>query len=277
MTAEIKAHRNIFITGSSSGIGREFALALAPGATHLWLTGRDAAELEITAAAVRKINPAAQVECLRADLTNAVERENLLARASGADLDLVVLNAGGGNFNLFADSRWPEEENVIELNITSTVHLSHRLIPKLIQNARRRNGRGAIIFISSHAAFMRIPHFSVYASCKSFVNSFALTLVQEYSAEPLDILLVCPGATRSQFSARAGLPQKMLSSPSDPATVAAVSLSALGRRHFLIVNRFDRILYVMSRWLPVAIFDGIVTRLQKKLLAKAMRMQSHET
>ena len=273
MTASsAKNFKKVFITGASSGIGREVARQLASSADHLWICGRNSKALAETQKLIEQINPNVQVTCLVGDLTVGSQRELLIKTVAEENLDLVILNAGGGDFELFADSAWEKERQTIDLNITATVHLTHSLLPQL----KKTHAKGfpcGLVFVSSHAAFLHVPHFAVYASAKAFINSFALTLMQEERESGLDFLLVCPGATATQFAERAGLPSRMLGSPNSPADVAQMLLSNIGHRRMLIINPFDRVLYFASRILPTFIFDAIVTRTQHKLLTRATRQK----
>lgn len=274
MTADgsAKKFKKIFITGASSGIGREVARQLASTAEHLWICGRNPNELKKTQALVTEINPQIQVTCLEGDLSVENQRQHLINAVAEETLDLVILNAGGGDFELFCDSAWENERQTIDLNVTATVHLTHSLLPQL----KKTHSKGlpcALVFVSSHAAFLHVPHFAVYASAKSFMNSFALTLMQEERESGVDFLLVCPGATATQFAERAGLPNRMLGSPKSPADVAQMLVANIGQRRMLIINPFDRVLYFASRILPTFIFDAIVTRTQHKLLTRATRQK----
>ncbi len=257
---------SVLVTGASSGIGREFALQMAPTSKTMVLTGRNLEELKVTQQQVRDINPKTLVETVVSDLCEPSDRETLINTARKHQIDSLVLNAGGGNFGLFIDSDWQQEQKVIDLNIASTVHLCSKLVPQMLEIAKGRSLNSKIILVSSHAAFMRIPNFSVYASCKAFLNHFGLTLVQELKDEPIDIVVSCPGATESKFSQRAGLPKKMLSTPLPAQQVVRKTLAAVGSQNLIIITPFDRILFFASRILPVSLFDRIIFRTQKKLL-----------
>ncbi|MBY0384334.1 SDR family NAD(P)-dependent oxidoreductase [bacterium] len=264
--------KQILITGASSGIGREMALQLASHAEQIWICGRNFQELEKTQTLIAQKNSQTKVSSLIGDLTDEADRLSLLNAVSTQPLDLVILNAGGGEFGLFSDSNWKTEKQVIDLNVTATVHLTQGLLP-ILKKTKGNGQNAAMVFVSSHAAFMHVPHFAVYASAKSFVNSFALTLMQEERDSGLNFLLACPGATATQFSERAGLPRQMLGAPKSATDVAHIILSQIGQKRFLIVNSFDRLLYLASRILPVFIFDAIVTHTQHKLLARATRQK----
>lgn len=275
MTAsdDLKNFKKILITGASSGIGREVAVQLSVKAERIWICGRNAVELQKTQSLMTQLNRKVVVTCLVGDLTIDRDRTQLIDSVAEENLDLIVLNAGGGDFGLFCDSNWESEHRVIDLNITATVHLTHALLPQLKKNRTQGSTRSALVFVSSHAAFMHVPNFAVYASAKSFINSFALTLLQEERESCVDILLVCPGATATQFAERAGLPSRMLSSPKSPTDVARLLVANIGQRKMLIVNPIDRLLYVASRLLPLFIFDAIVTRTQHKLLKRSSRQK----
>jgi short-subunit dehydrogenase len=273
VTAKTHAYKKILITGASSGIGREMALQLASNAEHILICGRNSQELHKTQNLVIQKNSQTKVTCVVGDLTEENDRMTLLNAASEQKLDLVILNAGGGEFGLFADSSWKNEKKVIDLNVTATVHLTQGLLSILKKTHAQNGHKCALVFISSHAAFMHVPHFAVYASAKSFVNSFALTLMQEERDSGIHFLLACPGATATQFAQRAGLPNKMLGAPKSPTSVAQTILSNIGQRRFVIINSFDRLLYLASRILPTFVFDAIVTHTQHKLLTRASRQK----
>ena len=249
------------------------AVKLASKAEHIWICGRNANELHRTQTQINQVNANIIVTTLLGDLTVEHERERVINSVLEQDLDLVILNAGGGDFELFSDSKWSTNQQTIDLNITATVHLTHTLLPLLKKTYAKGLRRCALVFVSSHAAFMHVPHFAVYVSAKAFMNSFALTLMQEERKQGVEFLLVCPGATATQFSERAGLPHKMLGSPKPPAEVAEMLLANIGQRRMLIVNPFDRLLYIASRILPTFIYDAIVTHTQHKLLMRALRQK----
>ncbi len=265
---------SVLVTGASSGIGREFCLQLAQQARSIILAGRNLEELKVTAQKLHSLNPQLEIIMEPGDLCLETDRFKLITIAKKQMVDYLVLNAGGGNFAEFIDSNWSIDSKVIDLNISSTVHLCSQLIPQLIQIGRGSLKRSKLVLVSSHASFMRIPKFSVYASCKSFMNNFGLTLVQELKDEPIDILVTCPGATESRFSARAGLPHKMLSQPLNPEVVVRRTLASVGSKNFLIITGFDKLIYLLSRVLPLSFYDRLISLSQKRLLNLIYKKQA---
>lgn len=263
----IASRTHVFITGASSGIGRAFAKEMAPHTKRITLQGRNLTELQQTKSEVTAINSQVRVDILAGDLTQLEDRSLIIEKLKNQNLDMVILNAGGGAFGGFLKNDWSTQKQVIALNVEAPTHLAHGLIPELIQSSKTQNKKSALMIVSSHAAFIRTPYFAVYGACKSFLNYLGLTLRQELDQEPIDLLVVCPGATQTQFSKRAGLPQKMISTPKSPEEVALSALAQVGRCNGLfIVAPFDRIIYVAGRILPMWFFDLVVRRLQKRLL-----------
>ena len=116
---------------------------------------------------------------------------------------------------------------------------------------------------------MRVPHFSVYASCKAYLNHFLLTLKQELRPYNIELMVVLPGATESKFSERSGIPKKMLSTPAHPSVVVDKTYKYFGKKTYLIIVPFDQIIYLAHRFLPIIFTDWLISTMQKKLLTKA--------
>src|SRR5947208_3374536 len=80
------------------------------------------------------------------------------------------------------------------LNVMAVVELTHRLLEPMI--VRRR---GAVINVSSTAAFQPVPYTTLYAATKSFVTSFSMALAEEVQPYGIRVVTLCPGATRTNF------------------------------------------------------------------------------
>ena len=84
--------------------------------------------------------------------------------------DLLINNAGMGDYGEFRSSDWSKTEKMIRLNIEALTHLAHALLPGLLAR------QGAILNVSSLASLMPIPDFAVYSATKSYVTSFSEAL-----------------------------------------------------------------------------------------------------
>jgi uncharacterized protein len=189
-------HRCALITGASAGLGEEYALQLAPRVVHLVLVARRAERLENLAARIRAEFPDTGVTVIAADLAEASERRRLALAldACGLTPDLLVNNAGLGDYGEFATADWSRLEAMLRVNIEALTHLTHLLLPGMAQG-----GGGAVINISSLASLMPIPDFAVYAATKAYVTSFSEALRIELREQGVRVLAVCPGPVHTEF------------------------------------------------------------------------------
>lgn len=181
------------ITGASSGLGAEFARQLAPHATELILVARRADVLEEVQAQIS--GQKARVTCFAADLSSDIGRASLMAFLDENQLspNLLINNAGLGDYGPFATSPIEKTRLQIDLNITALTLLTHGLLPKM-------KGRGGILNISSLASTLPMPELAVYAASKSYVTSFSEALSIELAPRGITVTCVCPGPTPTNFS-----------------------------------------------------------------------------
>jgi len=184
------------ITGASSGLGEEFALQLAPRVDTLVLVARREPLLQQLGERIRALHPAVEVLIHTADLTDAEERddlvENLILRHRLPDL--LVNNAGLGDYGEFVTADWVKLRAMLSLNIEALTHLTHALLPAMI-----RARRGAIVNVSSLASLLPLPDFAVYAATKAYVTSFSEALRIELRDHHIPVLAVCPGPVQTEF------------------------------------------------------------------------------
>lgn len=235
-----RSYRCALVTGATSGIGAAFAHALPP-ATGLVLTGRNE---EALAAAARDLGREdRRVETVAADLTVPADRATLIARAREAEIDLLVNNAGAGNFGAVLDQTVEAERQVVELNVVAVAELTRALLPGMILRAKRDGTRAGLIIVSSSTAFTPVPYLTTYSASKAFDLFYAEGLAEELRGEPVDVLAVCPGPVRTKFGERAGFSPGSLPGAIDPDTVAREALDALGRRTVLVTGRANRLAF----------------------------------
>ena len=184
------------VTGASSGLGEEFAFQLAPRVDKLVLVARREERLSQIADRIRTHFPRVAVAVFSADLTLVSHREQLIEvlRERNFVPDLLVNNAGLGDYGEFVQSDWSKNESMLRLNIEALTHLTHALLPSMV-----RRGYGAVINVSSLAASLPIPDFAVYAATKAFVTSFSEALRIEVREHGISVLAVCPGPVHTEF------------------------------------------------------------------------------
>jgi len=181
---------SVLITGASSGIGKEFAYQLAGSCQQMILVARREDLIRELISELRAFNPKLDLLYFIVDLTVVKERlkfTNML-KDNGASPDLVINNAGMGDYQNFADGDWEKLENMIQLNMTALTHITHILLPPM---QLRRSG--SIINVSSLASILPIPKFSVYAATKAYVTSFSEALRLEVEKDNVKVMALCPG------------------------------------------------------------------------------------
>jgi len=222
------------ITGASSGLGEEFALQLAPRVAKLVLVARREPLLQQLAERLRGLYPELEVLAHAADLTDASEREDLVETLILRRFvpDLLVNNAGLGDYGEFVSADWAKIRDVLGVNIEALTHLTHALLPAMI-----RGGRGAVVNISSLACLLPLPDLAVYAATKAYVTSFSEALRIELRDHGVSVLTVCPGPVRTEFGAAARRHAEAREMPGHRAfyvpkeQVVAEALCALDRNH----------------------------------------------
>ena len=184
------------ITGASSGLGEEFARQLAPVARQLVLVARREERLESLKTSLEQRWPSLQVRVYVADLTVEAERISLAEwlRGEGVEPDLLVNNAGLGDYGEFVGGEWSKADQMLQLNVVALTHLSHLLLPAMIAR-----GSGAILNVSSLAGEIPIPDFAVYAASKAYVTHLSEALRIETRSSGVNVVALCPGPVSTEF------------------------------------------------------------------------------
>ena len=200
----MRSYRRALVTGASSGIGAAFAVEL-PANTDLLLTGRDEERLAQTAERVTR--QGRTVETHKADLdgrrrARQPHRARRGVRHRSADQQRRCRQVGSVSRQF-----GPElERQTVLLNVVAVVDLTRRLLPGMLQRARAARRHAGLIVVSSTAAFAPVPFFATYAASKAFDLQFTEALAEELRGEPVDVLALCPGATRTTFRKDRRLP-----------------------------------------------------------------------
>jgi short-subunit dehydrogenase len=244
--------RTALVTGASAGIGRAFAEGLAIRGYDVVLVARDAARLTDLADELTRAHGVA-AEPLAADLLTSDGLAAVDARLRDPDrpVDLLVNNAGFGTFGRFADLDVDREVEEIELNVVALVRLTSAALATM-----EARGRGAIVNLSSLAAFQPAPSSATYGATKAFVHSFTHAIHEEARGRGVQVLLVCPGYTHTEFHDRAGLgptgvPEFAWQSP---ATVVDVALRDLDRGKSLsIPGALNQVAAALSSVTPAGV------------------------
>ncbi len=189
------------VTGASSGIGEQFALKLGRRGHNLVLTARSENRLHDLAARLRAENPGIDVEVIAADLAQPGSAAALTAEVAARDVavDVLINNAGFGSHNPVAEEDPDNVAREIQLNCSSLVELTVRLLPAMLTR-----DRGGVLNVASTAAFQPLASMAVYGASKAFVLSFTEALWAETRTTGVRVMALCPGATETGFFDVAG-------------------------------------------------------------------------
>jgi short-subunit dehydrogenase len=251
------------VTGASSGIGRSFATALADRGHDLVLVARDAGRLDALAAELETAS-GTRAEVTAADLVDPAQLATVEARLADRDrpVDLLVNNAGVGSAGPFAFLPVDGEERQIRLNVLALVRLTHAALGPMLAR-----GRGGIINVSSVAGFQPTPDTSTYAATKAFVTSFSEAVHEELKGSGVTMTVLCPGFTRTEFQARAGVsstdvPGFLWQSPDD---VAVAALDAHDRRRSRVVpGALNGLAATFSEMMPAGVTRRIAALVMRR-------------
>ena len=196
MTAVDYHGQTTLITGASSGIGVEFAREFAGRGSDVVLVARRLDRLEKLAAELDATH-GVRATAIPLDLSLPGAGRTLAEEVDrrGLNVTSLVNNAGFGTVGRFHAEDPERLREEINVNVASVVDISRAFVERL-----RASGTGVLINVASMAAYQPIPNMAVYAATKAFVLNFTEALWQESLDTGLRVILLSPGATRTEFN-----------------------------------------------------------------------------
>jgi short-subunit dehydrogenase len=255
---EIRGSRAI-ITGASSGIGRALALELARQGADLVLTARREDRLREIAEAIAKAG--GRVETVVGDIVEESTRLQAVdkARTRFGGLDVLVNNAGVGAMGRFDEASPQRLRQVMEVNFFALVEMTRAALPLLKQGRRP-----LIVNVSSILGHRGVPHSAEYCASKFAVQGFSESLRAELASHPVDVLVVSPGTTKTEFFdsvlEKTSQPKWPSHGAVSPEHVAKAVLRAMRKgKHEAIPFFWGRILCLLNRVSP-RMMDWVMSR-----------------
>ncbi len=183
------------VTGASSGMGRDFVLALDRDYSfdEIWVIARRKERLEeLGRSAKTKIVPIA----LDLSCSGSVSVLENMLKERGKKVGALVNAAGYGLFKAFEESSREEMEGIVDLNDRALVSVTSAVLPFMEKGS-------FIINLGSNSSHQPVPYIATYAASKAFVLSFSLALGAELKKRGIHVLCVCPGWIKTEFFDRA--------------------------------------------------------------------------
>lgn len=250
------------ITGASAGIGEAFAERLAKEGFEVILVARRRDELQALAEKLHATHGVkAHVICQ--DLARHEGPANLHAatHALGVPIGLLVNNAGFGSWGMFHELDLDNEARMIDLNCRATMMVAHLYARDMVQQRR-----GGILITASTAAFQPCPCFANYAATKAYDLALACALWRELKPHGVDVTAICPGYTKTEFQAVAGISVKFAGAWRTPAQVVDTALRGLGRGPVATDGLMNYVAGLGVKVLPRGLAAGLAYNVLKKAL-----------
>lgn len=248
------------VTGASSGIGRELALALAERGAQLILTARNHDRLKQVAAAAEQLG-APPPTVVVGDITDPELQRRLVDAADLCDrpLDLLINNAGVSAHGRFLDAGEDRLRQIIEVNFIAAAELTRQAVACMAGSPSP-----AVVNVGSILAYRGIPHNSEYCASKAALRAWSEALRAELAAERIHVMLVTPGTTDTPFfdhliEQQAEMPWAQAQGL-PPDRVARAILTGLERNRREVTPGWKAKAFVLaSRWLP-GVMDRVMRR-----------------
>jgi short-subunit dehydrogenase len=255
---EIHGSRAI-VTGASSGIGYELARQLAQARARVVVVARR--EDRLRELADRIARDGGEVEAVVGDITDPATRREAVeaARSRFGGLDILVNNAGVGAMGLFEDADPGRLRKLMEVNFFAPVELIRLALPLL-----RDGNRPIIVNVSSILGLRGVPYSSEYCASKFAVQGFSEAIRTELVRHGIDVLVVNPGTTETEFFDKVieqtDKPTWPEHAPVSAAAVAKTTIRAIRRgRHAIIPYKWGKVLCWLNRLSP-SLVDRIMAR-----------------
>lgn len=243
------------ITGASSGIGLDMARYLAQKKYELILVARNREKLE----QIQKTLPT-KVTIIVADLANEQKVKELYVVTKKENIDILINNAGFGDFGYFTETDLNKELEMINTNIKAL----HILTKFFLRDMEQRNS-GYILNVASSASFQPGPLMSTYYATKSYVYQLteAIYYEQKKKKTNVHISVLCPGPVKTNFNNVAGV--KFGIKPQSSAFVAKYAIDQMLANKMLIIPGFKmKCAKFFSRFVSDKFLLRITYRIQKK-------------
>jgi len=186
--------RTVIVTGASSGIGRQTAIAFAHAGANLVLASRNEAALNDVAAEIAPF--VRRVSVIPTDVTQQAAVEEMVEQAASelGSIDILVNNAGVGLNALLAEGSMTNIRRLFEVNVFGALHCIQAVVPYM---KRQRNGQ--IINVSSVAGKIATPRNGAYAATKFALTAISDALRLELADYGIAVTTVFPGITDTSF------------------------------------------------------------------------------
>jgi len=202
-------NKNAIVTGGGRGLGKAVALILAKEGANIGITGRNEENLKNTVEEIKALGVKAVYSVFDIDNEEAVQVGISGLAAELGSVDILINNAGIGDFGSIEDMSSETWEQVIKTNLFGVYYAAKAVYPFL-----KENGQGDIINVASTAGLKGGPNMSAYAASKAAVISLSQSMMAEWRKQNIRVITLTPSTIASDMSINGGLtdgnPDKVL-------------------------------------------------------------------
>jgi len=188
--------KRILLTGASAGIGEVLASLLANEGADLVLLARRKERLQKISEKIKQQQRSGKVILIDGDITVPEVRHRAVQSAVKqlGGLDILINNAGVGATALIENTTQETLRRMFEVNFFALFELTQLALPHL-----KRGTQPMVVNLSSVVGLRGVPHYGAYGAAKFAVSGLSEVMRAEFAQNGIDVLLVCPGTTQTEF------------------------------------------------------------------------------
>lgn len=251
------------VTGASGGIGADIARVLATRGHPLVLTARSEGRLRDLAEELEREHG---TECIviPMDLGEKGAADRLASRLEERRLqiDVLVNNAGFGQFGDYLEQDAGVESSMLNVNLIALTALTRQCLPGMVAR-----GYGRVLNVGSTGSFFPGPLIAVYYATKAYVVSYSEALAEELRGTGVTVTCLCPGPTRTGFQKRAGVRTASVvgSAVMEADAVARIGVDAMfAGRPLVVAGLLNKLMVLLPRFLPRGLVPKLVLWVQAR-------------
>lgn len=242
--------KHILITGASSGLGAELAIAYAHDDVVLALTGRNVKRMEEVAFSCRERNAHVVTGCV--DVRDAHSLRNFIEQFDAAfPIDLVIANAGVSATTSGGEDDVARAQIVFDTNLQGVLNTIHPLMPRMVER-----GAGQIAILSSMASFLPLSSAPAYSAAKAAVRYYGEALADLLAPRGVLVSVVCPGWIHTPLTEKNDFPMPFIL-PADRAVKRIIHALSCGKRRIILPKRLYFVLCILNL-LPASLLRALL-------------------
>ena len=251
----------VLITGTTSGLGREFARLFAKNGYNIVAVARNEALLQQQKQELERHFGVEMVYIVK-DLSaeNSAQEVYDEIKHKGINIDILINNAGFGSFGRYIDVDWQRQKGLASVNMLAVMQLSY-----LFGKDMDHRGRGKIVNIASIASFQAGPYMAMYYASKAFVRSFSEALHEEMKSSGVSVTAICPGPVATNFERNAHMINSAMFTRLrvyTPEVVAAKSYRAImNNKAVYVVGWPNKLLVFLTRFCSLKFSRALASKI----------------